>query len=234
MRRTRTTPPGWLGLAAAAAVALAVAPGCRPARHPAVPTPAAAPQQVLSSEGSDYTPVLWAAARVRLTPESVVVVLDSGRVLAPGQPMAGLPAARQPVVMSRLRLAPVLAVARRPGEPGADAPGGRPGGTAWVALAEGAPAPIADSLRVGQPRPVAAVRWAVARPAALDPAAAFLVLRVAGEALEVMGRAPDGGVLVAPSPRLRVRVYACSPAALDGRTDAARAAALAAGYTAEC
>lgn len=211
-----------------AAGALVLTAGCRAPRA-GRPVPPPGVPLALSSESSEYAPVLRVAARVRVAADSVVVALDSGFVLSPGQRAPGLPA-----VMRALRFTAILAAPRPPGASQAGAPGTAAGRNAWVVLAEGAPRPLADSLYVGVPHPLAPGRVAVARPPGLDPRRAFLMFRIEGDAVEIGRAGPAGGVRAGRVLRGGVRVYACAAANLDGGPDAGRTAALAAAYTAAC
>jgi protein-S-isoprenylcysteine O-methyltransferase Ste14 len=205
--RYRRTVPAWLPrvLALLLAVALAGAStGC---------ASGARRSYVVSSERSDYSPVVRLAIAVDTTADSIGIRIDGGTVLAPGDPST-----RDVPIMRGLSIEGLLVTA--PTGATADTTGAPP---PWTELAASAPALLADSLLLGVPREVGAMRLAVARPRALDPRRSWIVFRIRGAAVTTPVHMADGTVVPSRVIEDGVRVYACAERSLAGTLDRERA-----------
>ena len=181
-----------------------------------------APGPNISSERSDYSPSLRLAVSVKpllSQPDSIVVSIDSGVITAAGVQSPELPAEMRNLYISAL-------VTRRTVSAARDART-----QPWSALAESDSILIADSLRLGETRTLQKIRFALARPKALDPSAANLVFRITGIAIDEHAN----GRVTRPLMRgARIRVYACSDWTLDGFVDERQQKALAQAYNSAC
>ena len=147
--------------------------------------------------------------------------VDGGTVVAPGS-VGGAPR----VVMRNLRVQAILAEASRPVEGAPPEP--------WSPLAAAEPATLADSLLLGIPRELGAMRFAIARPEGLDPRRAWLVFRIVGQAVTTPVRFSDGTGLPSKAVDGGVRVFACSDRALSGHLDRTRRRKLEQAYLSAC
>jgi hypothetical protein len=181
----------------------------------------------VSSERSDYSPTVRLALRLPVLPtapsgDTLTIVIDSGVVSAPGAPAADtLP------IMRRLYLTALLAV---PAPPGNAARPVEP----WLDVAQSDSVLVAEALRLGERRALGGIRLRLARPAAVDPASAWLVFRITGAAMTREVHLPDGRTVAPKSVAGGVRVYACADWTLAGYVDRRRAAALRRAYTGAC
>ncbi len=174
---------------------------------------------LLSSERSDYSPVVRLAVAVADAGDSVVVRVDSGMVVAPG-------AGRASVVMRDLRIEALLVTSPPPAADVTRAP--------WAPLAASAPQPLADSLLLGVAEPLPPMRFVVARPPGLDPKRSWVIFRIVGDAITTPVRYADGTTVASRPVEGGVRVFACADRSLAGRLDRRRAAALAVAYLSVC
>lgn len=170
---------------------------------------------------SDYSPAVELAATVTVGADDAVVVrVDSGIVVVPGELRPG----SRPVMRGLTLTAIVAAPAR-------DTTGvAHP----WEALAESAPAPLADSLRYGEQQRVDARTLAIPAPHGRLPGRAWLVFRVDGPAVSEPVRLASGEVLAGRLVPGGVRVFACADWNLDRRRDDQRARDLKKRYTGAC
>lgn len=180
----------------------------------------------VSSERSDYAPVVRLDVVTRVVGDSVRVDVRRGTVLSPAVEGAVVRGANLRV----LSIAALLVAAPR------DA--GDSLGTArehpWSALAEGTAQPLADSLVPGVAQPVAPRRWVLPRAAGLDAGRTWIVFRITGDAATSAVRLADGGEIPAGVRAGAVRVYACAERSVTGRRDRARARRMRESYTAGC
>ena len=182
-----------------------------------------APGPNISSERSDYSPSLRLTVSQQALlsrPDSIVVVIDSGVVTA-----AGIQSPQSPAEMRNLYITALIA--KRSVTAGVRDARTPP----WVVVAESDSALIADSLRLGETRPLETLRFAVRRPNTLDSSRVNLVFRITGIAVDE----PDKGRAARPLIRGgRIRVYACSDWTLDGLVDVRQQKALAEAYNSVC
>ena len=195
-----------------AAVMLAALAAC------AHPRPAVFP---VSSEGSDYSPVVQLWTRVAHRGTVLDVYVDSGTVIEPGQPAPGAP-----VLMSNLTFAAMAVVSLEPSPTRATQP--------WSVIGEADAQPLADSLRMGVQERVAATHFQIALPIDTDPKRTWIAYRIQGDAINMAVRLGDGTVIPASTRRNAIHVFACANRNLDGRVDEPRADALAKAYGTRC
>ena len=182
-----------------------------------------APGPNISSERSDYSPSLRLTVSQQALlsrPDSIVVLIDSGVVAA-----AGLQSPQSPAEMRNLYIAALIA--RRSVTAGVRDVRTPP----WTTVVESDSILIADSLRLGETRPLETLRFAFRRPNTLDSSRVNLVFRITGIAVDE----PNNGSGTRPLIRGgRIRVYACSVWTLDGVVDARQQKAMAEAYNAVC
>ena len=179
----------------------------------------------ISSESSDYSPTARLAVSMRALlsrPDSILVVIDSGSISAPGLQPPAAPADMSNLYMTALLTEPTRAPIRDPRTP------------PWSAIVESDSVYIADSLRLGQTRRLPRMRFALPRPANLDLKRALLVFRITGKASTQDVHLANGTVIPARLNAGNVRVYACADWTLDGFVDMERARGLAQAYSAAC
>jgi len=179
----------------------------------------------ISSESSDYSPTMRLAVSLRALlsrPDSIVVVVDSGMIAAPGIQPPEAPADMSNLYMTALLTKPTRAAIRDPRTP------------PWSAIAESDSIHIADSLRLGEARRLPAMRFTLPRSASLDPKRDLLLFRITGNASTRDVHLANGTVIPARRNAARVRVYACAGWTLDGFVDTQRARGLAQAYSAAC
>jgi hypothetical protein len=182
--------------------------------------------EIVSSERSDYTPVVRLQVATQAVGDSVLVDVERGSVLAvrPELMLA-------PPLMRDLRLTALLVAT--PADVGDSAGAAR--GAPWSVVAEGRSAPLADSLVPGESQAVAPRRWVLRRPAgAPAPRRTWIVFRITGDAMTSAVRLADGGAVPAARVPDGVRVYACAERDATGRRDRARARRQRASYGAAC
>jgi len=177
----------------------------------------------ISSDQSDYSPTVRLA--IALAPllsrmDSIVVIIDSGSVSAPGVQVSDAPAG-----MSGLYIA---ALVTRPTNSEERDPSVRP----WSVIEQSDSLPIADSLRLGERRILRAMRFSLPRPAAFDPRESYLTFRITGQATTRDVRLADGRLI--PGRPGRIRVFACAAWTLDGFVKTRRSRALASAYGTVC
>lgn len=178
---------------------------------------------VVSSERSEYSPVVQLAVRMRLA-DSLRVMVDSGRILAPGTPSVRAPRAiMHGLVLEAIVAEPSPDGMREPGVPGA-----------WRAVAASAPVPIADSLVLGVPLRLPALVFTM-RP--LGPRTArrsWLIFRIRGDAMSTPVQLADGTTLPSAVMTDAIRVHACAERSVSGHLDRRRARRLRDDYLGTC
>lgn len=180
----------------------------------------------VSSERSDYSPVLRLAVALPITPlgaDTLTIVIDSAEIHAPGAR-----AADTPPIMRNLYITALLATQISAGERS-----GRPA-EPWRALAASDSVLLVDALRLGEPQQLRGVRLHILRPPALDPTRTCLIFRVTGAAVTKEVQLADGRVIAPKEVAGGVRVFACADWSLAGYVDRRRARTLARAYTAAC
>lgn len=183
------------------------------------------PGYKVSSESSDYSPTARLAVSLGSLlsrQDSIVIVIDSGVVSAPGLQPPAAPADMSNLYMTVLLATPQRTEIRDPSTP------------PWIALVESDSVHVADSLRLGETRRLPATRFSVPRRATLDPKRTFLVFRITGRASTQEIRLASGAIIPAKVNAGKVRVYACSAWTLDGFIDKRRSQELARAYSAAC
>lgn len=179
----------------------------------------------VSSQSSDYSPtaVLAVSLRALLSrSDSIVIVVDSGSISAPGIQPPAAPADLSNLYMTALVTTAARGVVRDPRTP------------PWRATAESDSIPIADSLRLGETRRLPVMRFALPRPTTLDPKNTLLVFRITGKASTQDIHLADGRIIPGKVNAGKVRVYACADWTLDGLVDLPRSQSLARAYSAAC
>lgn len=179
----------------------------------------------VSSESSDYSPTArLAIALVTLLsrPDSVVVLIDSASITAPGLQPPTAPADMSDLYLTAFLTTPVRGAVRDPSTP------------PWDAIAESDSIRVVDSLRLGETRRLRAMRFSLPRSATLDPKRTFLIFRISGKASTNDIQLADGRVIAAKVNAGKVRVYACADWTLDGFVDKQRSRGLATAYSAAC
>lgn len=182
----------------------------------------ARPDYAVSSERSDYSPVVRLDVRVAID-DSVRVTVGGGSVLAPGEPPANPTA-----VMRELTIAALVVRA-----PGPDDDLGGPA-RAWTSIVESPSQPLVDSLTLGAARAVGPLRFALERTADLDLARSWLAFRIHGATLTTPVTMADGTVVPVRLVRDGVRVYACAERDLTGKVNRERRERLRESYGAVC
>jgi hypothetical protein len=177
----------------------------------------------VSSEVSEYSPVVRLAVRLRLD-DSLRVLVDSGTLLAPGV----VPPGRGRALMRDLVLEAVVAEVAPDGLREEGVPG------TWRARATSAPHPIADSLVVGTPVRVPALAFVLPAPEPAVARRAWVVFRIRGNAVGTPMTMADGTVIPATLMTDGVRVHACAERTLTGHLDKRRARRQRADYLATC
>lgn len=177
----------------------------------------------VSSEVSEYSPVVRLAVRVRLT-DSLRVMVDSGTLLAPGI----VPPGGGRALMRDLVLEAVVAEVAPDGMREASVPG------TWRARATSLPVTIADSLIVGTPVRVPALTFVLPAPDVRAARRAWIVFRIRGSAVGTPMTLADGTVIPATLMTDGVRVHACAERTLTGHVDRGRARRQRADYLATC
>ena len=179
----------------------------------------------ISSESSDYSPTARLAISLQALlsrADTVVVVVDSGSISAPGIQPPTAPADMSNLYITAVLTTPTRGVIRAPNT----AP--------WTAIVESDSIRIADSLRLGETRRLPAMRFAVPRSATVDPKHMLLVFRITGIASTQDIHLADGRVIPAKVNAGKIRVFACADWTLDGFVDKQRSQGLAKAYSAAC
>lgn len=176
---------------------------------------------LVSSAASDYSPVLRAQVAVEMVGDTVVVRVDSGSLVAPGQAASGRRAVMRAITMEALLV-------------GAPAKHHGPLPTPWTPIAISAAQLAADSLALGVSHPLPPIRFAIARPTSLDRRRAWLVFRIRADGETTPVHLADGTLLAGRRIIGGVRVFACADRDLSGRVDKRRAARLKKDYLAAC
>lgn len=176
---------------------------------------------LVSSVASDYSPVLRAQVAVEMAGDTVVVRVDSGSLVAPGQGLSRRGAVMRAVTMEAL-------LVRAPDKSHGPLP------TPWTPLATSAAQLAADSLALGVAQPLHPLRFAIARPSTLDTRRAWLVFRIRADGEATPVHLADGTLLAGRRVAGGVRVFACADRNLGGRVDKRRAARLKRDYLAAC
>ncbi len=161
---TRVRPTACRGTSAAFgrvcafAATLILQPGCV---HSSIP------HSSLSSIGSLYSPAARVWIQTRVSGSEVIVSVDSGTIVVPGQQIVS---ARPAVTAVSLRA--VLARTSRP---------------KWNAVSSSASRSVADTLRFGESRSLRPFVLQLALPAGVRPEDVWLVLVIEGNALTASG-----------------------------------------------
>jgi hypothetical protein len=155
-------------------------------------------------------------------PDSIVILVDSGSMSAPGMQPPTAPADMSNLYMTALLTTPTRVAIRDPGT----AP--------WTVVAESDSIHLADSLRLGESRRLPSLRFSLGRPATRDPKHMLLVFRITGKASTEDIHLADGRVISARVNAGRIRVYACADWTLDGFMNEQRTQGLAKAYSAAC
>ena len=179
-------------------------------------------EYVVSSETSEYSPVVHLAVRVRVD-DSVRVTVDSGRLVAPGTSSGPGRALMRDLVLEALVAERSPDGMREPGVPGA-----------WRVVATAAAQPVADSVVVGVPVDVPRMQFVMPVTPALVARRAWIVFRVRGGAMSTPAVLADGTQLPSVLMEGGVRVHACAVRTLTGHLDRRRARRLAKDYLATC
>jgi len=177
---------------------------------------------VVSSEASSYSPVVHLVITVDATPDSILVAIDSGSILAHGI------ARSAGAVMRDLTLEAI--VAHKPQEHPSSSKLVEP----WAVLATSPPYRLVDSLQFEQTVRLALLRISVVRPTGIDPHNTWLVFRIRGTAVTSQIQLADGRVIPSEVRVGGVRVFACSERNLAGTLDKDRARRLAKAYASVC
>src|SRR5690349_17483417 len=122
----------------------------------------------VSSGQSNYSPTVRLAIALTpllLRPDSIVVVIDSGSVSAPGVQASDTPAAMRSLYIAALLTAPTRREERDRSAP------------PWREIAHSDSLAIADSLRLGETQRLRLMRFSLPRSAILDPSRIYLTFR---------------------------------------------------------
>lgn len=182
---------------------------------------------LVSSEGSDYSPVVTFRARVRVT-DSIRIHVDHAKVLSPGEVFAGMGA-----IAGRLSIQALVvtstAYALRAGAPNANS-----ASRAWTERATSVAIPLVDSLVMGKAETVSNLNFVLPMPAGVDAKTSWLVFRVRGSTVSAAIHMADGSVIPALVDNNGIRVFACAAQNLNGKPDRVRAAQLQVAYNEVC
>ncbi|MEP6766172.1 MAG: hypothetical protein ABJB66_17795 [Gemmatimonadaceae bacterium] len=182
---------------------------------------------LVSSERSDYSPVVTFRARVRVT-DSVRVHVDQAKVLSPGDVFEEMGA-----IARRLSIQALL-VTSSADAIGAGSANANGAPRSWTERASSAAIPLADSLVMGKPQTVSNLNFVLPMPADVDANNSWLVFRVTGSTVSAAIRMADGGVIPARVDENGIRVFACAMQNLNGKTDKVRAGQLRKAYNEVC
>ncbi|MDQ6612618.1 MAG: hypothetical protein M3Y64_09300, partial [Gemmatimonadota bacterium] len=180
-------------------------------------------ETLVSSERSDYSPVVTFRARVRTT-DSVHVHVGRLRILSPGPVFEGMPAITGKLVMQ------ALLVSASDGTVGTANGALRP----WTERAASTPVALVDSLVMGRPQDVLDLNFVLPLPSGIADGNSWLVFRVTGASVSAPVQMADGGVIPAHVDADGIRVFACAEQNLNGKTDKKRARQLKTAYNASC
>lgn len=172
----------------------------------------------VSSERSDYSPVVRLHITVDTTPHSVAVSVDSGFVLTPGT------AVRRRPVMADLKLQALLVEQ----SDGLSDSLGKP----WAQVSASPVQYVTDSLWLGVPHRLPRLSFDLPLPSRPQNTDRWLVFRATGTAVTTQASLADGRAV--PTRAAGVRVFACSDRSLSGVREPTRAKQLASRYTAVC
>ncbi|MEP6779764.1 MAG: hypothetical protein ABJC26_07735 [Gemmatimonadaceae bacterium] len=182
---------------------------------------------IVSSEGSDYSPIVTFRATVRVT-DSVRVHVDHAKVLSPGEVFAGMgPIAGRLSIQALLVTSTAEALVG-----GASNANGAP--RSWTERATSAAIPLVDSLVMGKPESASNLNFVLPMPAGVDAKNSWLVFRVRGSTVSAAIHLADGSVIPAQVDDNGIRVFACAVQNLNGLTDKVRAKQLKSAYNATC
>jgi hypothetical protein len=184
----------------------------------------------VSSDSSQYSPVVHLRVAPMRSGATILVRFDSGAITVPGTLTAS-----SPVMMHNLYLTAYVAVANRTplGLVREDTAGGgdRRG---WRAVAESDSVLIADRLRFGERLAIQFAPLEVNNVPS-STTSQWLVLRISGESVDLRIPFDTNGPLRAGAPGARrLRVYACSDRDLAGQLDSARSNGLRRAYGLSC
>lgn len=184
----------------------------------------ARPNVTISSEHSDYSPVVRIRGEIAARRDSVIVSIDSGWVGVPGVKQPGAPP-----VMRDLFLTMLIATANN--EPSSVAMTPQ---APWRVAAEGDSIALPGEWKPGEVRPLPARSIGVRLPAGLDLGRSWIAVRIAGAAMTSPVRLNNGSIVPPRAVSDGVRVFACFERSLRGQLDSARARAMAETYTSAC
>ena len=191
--------------------------------------PVPQPGYWVSSDASQYSPVVRFRVVSSIVGSQVRVVIDSGVVSVPG-----VLTPESPRVMNNLYLTAYVAVANV--GPMAKATGDsvqyadRRG---WRAVATSDSLPFIDHLRYGEQRPISDIHLTMST-ASIPDGPLWLVFRISANVVDLRLRFDPRGALTVGPPGSRVRVYACSDRDLSGQADSVRSNAMRRAYGLLC
>jgi hypothetical protein len=184
---------------------------------------------VISSEKSDYSPVMSLMAQVRVS-DSVRVSVSRVTLLAPGSVYEGMGAITGTLNMQALLVTAV---------PNANVAGNndrtRNGvNKPWMERSASQSIPVADSLHMGIPRSLRDLHFALPLAARIDLKGSWLVFRIYGATVSSAIHMADGTVFPAKVDENGIRVFACATQNLNGVMDKVRAEQLKTAYNEWC
>jgi hypothetical protein len=184
----------------------------------------------ISSDSSQYSPVARLRALTALHKNGIEVVVDSGTLSVPGDPIPN-----GPPLMSQLYLTAILAE-RDSSSLAVVTAGdarGSPERRGWHPVATSDSVLLADALHYGETVRIPHVRLTVPVQA-LPAGPAWIIYRITGNGVVIQPPAVPGGPLSRRDYPGGVRVYACGDHDVRGAQDASRAASLKAAYGIAC
>ena len=163
--------------------------------------------------------------------DALSVSIDSGSVAIPG---VGGPDA--PPLMSKLYVTAIVAAVDTSSLSAVNQPrGGRaPDLRGWRPVATSDSSLLVDELHYGETRAVSNLRFRVANVPAGNRDSLWVVLRIAGNTVDIRPPATPGGPVRRADFPGGVLVYACGARSLGGNLDASRARALRRAYGIAC
>lgn len=183
----------------------------------------------ISSVNSSYSPVVSFAAKVRVS-DSIRVQVDRVRVLSPGEVFPGMGA-----VTGKLEIQALLVSVNPAADLSKTATSNDRNGSRkpWLEHAGSSNVRLADSLLMGVEQTTGPLQFSLPLPSGTDLSATWLVFRITGAAVAMPARMADG--TMAPIMEMPpIRVFACAPKNLDGKTDTARRRLMAESYSTGC
>lgn len=178
---------------------------------------------LMSSEQSDYSPVVRLFGVVVAEPDSIRIVVDSGRLIVPGNKMHQAPATMRDLYITAMIALPG---ASQDTEQGLLRP--------WRAVAESDSVVLADSLYRGDTTAIPHMAFSIRRQPEFNAQRGWVMFRVSGAAITLPARLVNGPLLPSQIVPGGVRVFVCSERSIAGRSDAARSARMQASYSSAC